>query len=556
MLMKPLDDKTQGKRSRISETRSLVAPTKGWYVGTPMASAPVGTCFQLENAFPELDYVRMRAGALEFARGMTGNVTTLMPWTNGAIRYLFAANAGKIYDVSAGGAVGAALVSGLDPNAIMSFVQFTGLGVQFLICANGINPLQLFNGSSWGTSPAITGLTGSQLSYIWTYRNVLYGIEANSLNVWYLATNAVGGPATIFPMSPFFCKGGKLVAGGAWEQLTSNGVMYNWVVVSSEGEVVTYTGSFAGGSDWTQSGYYKISRPLGQNCLMQAGGDLAILTEDGIIPLSTIQTSDQVALLNKAVTLPIAPAWRDAVIARAGLSGWQIIVWPLRSMAVVNLPKISAADKTQFVANARTGAWSRYVGWDANCWAVSGVGTGVSSLYYGTSDGRVMQAETGGQDDGSSYAMTVFTSYTDMSQTDVQTSGLGQAQSFGQGAFRKHLTMVRPRLQTNFAVTPKVTINVDFDVSIPTAPPPAAGPVTGITGAQWGVAKWGVDVWPTGSAGTSTSGGTFQYQNWIPVFADAQVIGLIIQIGVQSTVTPDIRLTATDVLYETGNVFG
>lgn len=548
--MKPLNDKTQGKRGKISETRTLSAPTGGWHVGSPMASAPVGTCFQLENAFPELDFIRMRGGSTVWATGMTGVVTALLPWTDGNTKLLFACNGGNIYDITAQGAVGAPLVSGLDPNAIMTYVQFTGLGIQYLLACNGVNPVQLFTGAVWTTAPAITGLTGNQLSYLWSFKNRLYGIEANSQNVWYLGLNAIGGPATIFPLAPFLSRGGKLLAGGTWAQLTANGITYNWAVVSSEGEVITYTGGSAATADWQQTGCYRVSRPLGVNCLLQAGGDLAIMTEDGIVSLASIQTQDQVALQNKAVTQQIGPAWRDAVISRAGLTGYQIIIWPLRSMVVVNMPQINAADRTQFIANGRTGAWCRYTGWDARSWAVSGVGLGLSVLYYGTSDGRVMKAEDGGMDDGKSYGMTVFTSYTDLGQLDI---GLP---SFGQASSRKKVTMVSPKIQTNFVINPKITINSDFDQAIPSAPAPAGGPVYSISGVKWNVAQWKVDVWPVGSGGVVGIGGIFQYKNWVPVFADAQAIGLITQVSVQSLVTPDIRLTSTDILYEQGNIFG
>ena len=120
-----------------------------------------------------------------------------------------------------------------------------------------------------------------------------------------------------------------------------------------------------------------------------------IMTEDGIVPMSKVQTLDQIALQNVAVTQPIQPEWIKAVIERTGLVGWQVTLWSLQSMAIINLPKSSTADRTQFVVNARTGAWARYSGWDANCFAVFN-----NSLFYGSSDGRVMQAETGSADDG------------------------------------------------------------------------------------------------------------------------------------------------------------
>src|SRR6266576_2709222 len=156
-MLQPLNDKTQGKKGQISQSRALYAPIKGWYVGSPMAGAPLGTAFLLENAFPEYDYVRARGGALQWATGMTGKIASLMPYTNGVVAYLFAYDgAGKIFDVSVQGAVGATKVTGLAVDPEVMYCQYSGTGPQTLIVANGVDPLQFFNGTTWSTSPAWT----------------------------------------------------------------------------------------------------------------------------------------------------------------------------------------------------------------------------------------------------------------------------------------------------------------------------------------------------------------------------------------------------------------
>jgi hypothetical protein len=543
MLMTALNDKTQGKRGRISDTRSLVAPIKGWWVGSPLAAAPPATAFLLENAFPELDYIRARSGAQQFATGMSGNVSTLMPYTNGVTVKMFAYNSGNIYDVSVAGSVGAPLVTGLNPGVIMSYVQYSGTGPQTLVCSNGIDPLQFYNGSTWSTGPAWTGLTGAQISYVWEYNQRLYGIENGTTNVWYPAVDAIGGAVTIFPLGPLLRYGGRLVAGGTWNQLTSNGIQYTWFVISSEGEVVMFTGAFPGDpSTWKQAGCYKVGRPLGQNCIQPAGADVALLTEDGIVALSQVLTLDQIALANEAVTRNIAPAFRDAVIARAGRTGWQMLLWPLRSMAIINMPQIGPPN-TQFISNARTGAWCRYTGWDAQCFAVYGLDP--SGLYFGTSDGRVMQAETGGQDDGKLYGVTIFFSYTDLSGQDVSFGGVAPS-SASQSVSRKHISMIRTRFQTNInALSPKVTINVEYDTAVPPLPSAATALATG---SNWNSAKWDTDVW----GGLTVS----HTQNWIPTYADASQLAPIIQLALNTPSTPDVRLTSVDVLFETGSIFG
>lgn len=515
-----------GKTVRLPTSKAtfLPSPTKGWYVGANLSDAPKGTAYILDNAFPQLDYVRMRGGSLPYATGMaSASVSSLIPYNSASASKFFAFCNGSIFDVSSGGAVGAAAVTGLNSTAFLEYMQFTNAGATWLMVVNGVDAAQLYNGAAWVTAPAITGLTGGNLAFVWPFKNRIYGLQAASLSVWYLASNAIGGAATQFDMTPNFKLGGYLVAGTSWAINATNGLYDLNVFISSEGEVSIWNGLNPADTAWTCLGTYKIAKPLGRRCLMKAGGDVAVMTEEGIVPLSKVMSLDQIALQNQAVTLPIAPAWRDAVIARQGITGWQIAVWPLQSMGIINLPKTNVGDKTQFVANMRTGAWGRYLGWDANCFGVYN-----NNLYYGTSDGRVMQAETGGQDDGANYTMTIFPSYNDL----------------GAPALTKHVKMVRPRLQSAYPVTPQITVKVDFDTTKP--PAPTASSATG-SGALWDSALWDVGLWPPALTDLS---------NWTDAEGFGSTISPVIQLTLSTTTTPDVRLTATEILYETGNPLG
>jgi len=589
MILKPLRSKTSD-RNQVSRIKSLPAPTKGWYVGENLAAPPEKTAYLLDNGFPQLDYVRARRGSQAWATGMPATlVESLMPFDNAATSRMFAACGTAIYDVSNTGAVGAAVVTGLT-SAQFQFVQFTGLGGSYLVAVNGSDSVQRFDGTAWNRTYVFTGNTTSGsanvasvsstaglvagqtvsgsgipdattilsvgtgtitlsanatatasgvtitayqsapittgtsaiFSNVYTFKSRLYFVEKNSLNIWYLPVNAIGGAATLFPMQGIFRRGGYIVACGDWSIDSTSGIYNGFVVVSSQGEVVLYNGTDPG--SWVLTGIYHISNPLGARCMMKAGGDLAIATEDGIVPMSKVQTLDQVALENVAITQPIAPAWRIAVDERMNLPGWQLTAWPRESMGIINLPKKDIGDRTQFIVNTRTGAWCRYTGWDANCFAVFG-----DLLFYGTSDGRVMQAEVGAADDGANYTWTVFPSF----------------DGFDGQPTRKQALQVRPFIQSSFAFTPTVTVNVDFDTTVPPAPSSVAAPSTG---ALWDSAKWDQDEWPADLT-------PFAY--WQTVTAYGQILSPIVQATFSTaSTTPDVRLTQIDVLYEGGNIMG
>ena len=149
-----------------------------------------------------------------------------------------------------------------------------------------------------------------------------------------------------------------------------------------------------------------------------------------------------------------------------------------------------------------------------------------------------MQAEVGGQDNLQPYTMTIFPSFTDLGKTDYGFPSLSQS------ADRKQIKMIRPRIQTNSQINPKITINVDFDITVPGNPPASAG---FLGAALWGTALWGVDVWPKNF---------FLLQDWRPGYGIGSTAAPIIAVTFQQTLLPDVRLTSTDILFEAGNLFG
>ena len=580
-------------RAPVSKAVRIPSPVKGWHVGADIADAPPGTAYILDNAFPQVDFIRVRGGATSYATGIPGSpvVSSLMVWTNGGTWKMFAGVPGAIYDVSNPGSVGAAAVSGLSGGSNFQGIQFKGLSGTYLIAVNGVDAPQVFNGSAWnqtysftgnlssgtntilsvssianlapgqvitgagipaGTTIAsaigttvtmsanatsngtgvsvkayqvspISGVTDSALSYVWSFKNRLYFIAASSMHVWYLGLDAIGGAATMLDLSSIFPLGGKLLCGAQWSVETSQGLWETCVFVTSMGEVAVYAGGWPGDSGWTLVGTYRISIPVGPNCLMKAGGDLAIMTQDGIISMSQAQTLDQAALQNVAITAPIGPAWVAAVQARLGLSGWSITPWPFQSMAIICLPKVNSNDFTQFVANTRTGAWCRYIGWDANSFAVMN-----NALYFGASSGNVMQAETGGLDNGVPYTVTVFPAFSEL----------------GAGVNRKDVKMVRPMVQANFVLNQQVTINTDFNLNLPV--PPSAS--SGVLGSSfWDSSLWDMAIWPPIM---------LQQSNWLGAFGYGSDISPIWQITVSSTATPNVQLSAIDVLAEIGSAIG
>src|SRR6185369_486578 len=125
-------------KTPTARTAQEASPVKGWMSQKNLADADPQSAVILRNLFPEADAVRVRRGCIRHASGMTGIVETLMPYTSASASKLFAAASGKIFDITAGGAVGTPALTGMTHDYWESVMFATPAG-QFLVIVNGAN---------------------------------------------------------------------------------------------------------------------------------------------------------------------------------------------------------------------------------------------------------------------------------------------------------------------------------------------------------------------------------------------------------------------------------
>lgn len=146
-----------------SRPATLPAPTGGWNSRDALGAMAPTDAIYLTNWRPGTSDVFLRTGYTNFATGMTGQVETLMSYAGGTTDKFFAVVGTSIYDVTAGGAVGAAVVTGLS-NARWQYTNISTAGGNFLIAFNGVDPGLRFNGTTWVSITLTTGKTISSLT--------------------------------------------------------------------------------------------------------------------------------------------------------------------------------------------------------------------------------------------------------------------------------------------------------------------------------------------------------------------------------------------------------
>jgi hypothetical protein len=400
-------------------------------------------------------------------------------------------------------------------------VQFTTSGGTFLRAVNGVDTPLVYDGATWGTSPALTGVTASTLSNVWSYKNRLFFVEKDTLNAWYLAVDSIGGALSKFPLGAVFKRGGSLMFGASWSLDSGSGLTEQCVFFSTEGEVAVYQGTNpADAAAWSLVGIYRIGKPRGPKAYIRAGGDLVIATDVGFIPLSVAVQRDIAALSPSAISYPIEEAWNDAVRDRIG--NWHCEVWPTKQMVVVAPPSPSSVSALMLVANARTGAWAPYTGWRPTCVAVFG-----DRMYFGSTDGRIIEAEVSGSDQGAPYTATMVPLFDPLKSPASRKTGL-QARS----------TVRAPN-----DVIVRLSLQRDFEISLPAPPDDSSVP----SGSVWGTGIWGTDVW-----GTSVEKST--YRKWQSVPGSGYALSVAAQITSGSASPPDIEYVQTDLTFDMGDI--
>ena len=531
-------------RSRINMGRqrghsyTMPAPVKGWNARDSLAAMKEDEASILDNWFPEQTYVRVRNGDADhtparvylqteagddiitedsekivYTHGIDGDVESLMEWSGPAADKMFAAVNGEIQNVTTSGEPPVPDYQSLTNDRWQS-VMFGNSAGNFLYMVNGADAPRYYDGTSF-TIPTITGtgLTATNLIHVNVFKRRVFFIENQKPWFWYFPVETVSGAIAKFDLAPLMRLGGALMAMGTWTIDGGQGPDDLAVFISTKGDAIVFQGTDPGDADnWSHVGTFTLAHPIGRRCVLQFGGELVLLTEDGLVPLSMFLPTSR-ARKDKAMTDMISGAFGTAHDSYEDTFGWQPIFHPDGDMIILNVPQ--SGDNVQFVQNATTKAWCRFTGWDAFCFGIMD-----NELYYGTTD-AVRKGDTGNQDSGGNISGDVRTAFS----------------YFRQPVQQKNLKLARPILETDGTPSIVMSANIDFELLEPTGTPTFT---TG-GGSEWDVAEWDVAAW---------AGEDSIKKDWQSIDGVGYAIALRFKTASQGT----LRWLATDFIYERGGL--
>ena len=581
---------------RTAVTASVASPIGGWNARDSIANMPPLDAVVLNNFWPTPTDVQLRLGYSQFSTGISGQVNSLMNYAGTSFQRLFAAAGTTIYDVSASTAVAVKTVS----DDKFQHINVSTSGGQYLVAVNGVDPVQLYDGTSWfsvastttaqtistitrggtgnltatvttaaphglltgnkitvagadpaqyngtfiitktgnstftytmATAPAsdattvgtytvlfaITGVDSSTFVHVNLFKNFIFFVQENSMSAWYLPVGQVAGAAEELNFGGIARMGGFLQAMGTWTIDAGQGADDYAVWVTNNGEALVYNGTNPDAAEtWALKGVWQLGQTFNRRCFLKWGGDLLLLTKQGLVPLAAALQSSR---LDPRVNLT------DKIfydISRAtnlyqNNFGWQINFFAAENMLIINIPATEGTQ--QYCMHTISKAWCSFSDIDAKCWELS-----YDTMYFG----------------GNGFVGRFWDSYSDNGNNinaEVQ-----QAYSyFDAPGQQKRFTMIRPIFQTDNGLPGiLVGINTDFDAqnSLGSVSFNAVSSTLGV----WDTALWDEDVWGGNLALTRL---------WQGVTGIGYSGGIIMKVASQGI---DVHWVSSDYVMERGGV--
>lgn len=350
-----------------------------------------------------------------------------------------------------------------------------GFAHRLYLC-NGVDNMQVYDGTTMADS-TFTGLALSDIINVSSYNERLYFIEKNSLSFWYGDVQAVGASAlTEYPLKYFMKKGGYLLFAGSWTNQTSQSSQDLFFVCSSEGEILFFGGQSPEDliTPWGIVARYVIGKPMGFRAFLRVNEDIWIITEQGIVPVSSLFTLDPTSSLD-VVSRKINPLISEFAYTQGISHMWHGIHWPLGRRVFVVIPT-SGTDTLLLVYSQNSKGWTTYK--LQNTGDACSIAVSDGDLYYGSASGKCFNGETGQNDNDEAIAY----------------NGRGAFNFFGSRGNYKRFADIRPLMLTAEGIEINLGIDTNFQRQ------QDLGTVVTTEGAStpWG-SPWGSD-WSAGEA--------------------------------------------------------
>jgi hypothetical protein len=472
---------------------TMPPPSGGLDLITPIDNMEPTSALELQNIFPGAGAPTVRLGYQQFCDlGVTSPIQFMheFPKQDGTAE-LIAAQGTKIYSISSTGVkTDVSKVGGYSSGKWNKEMFGNSQYGYYMYLANSYGDApQVYKGGGVaaaninatcrGGSVAIT-----ELCNVAAYRTRLYFVQRNTMTMWYDKTagavmTTAASTLDSYDFSGIFRRGGYLLFTGSYTNQSGVTSQDYFMAVSSEGEIVMYSGSSpdatasdAGGA-WNLVAHFIIGKPLGQKAFIRINQDIWIITQQGIVPVSALfQTDPEQALT--VVSYKINPLISQYATQVALSEMWTGFFYPAGRRVYIILPD-STSTATLLVYSIDSKSWTQFQLYTSEH---SIAACKYNNLpFYGSNRGVVYQGETG-------YADNVVSG---SAGEAITFAGRSAFSFYGSRGNYKAFKDIRPIIKAKRGLTLQLGLDTDFKrQSILTN---VTSPVSIFT--AWGV-RWGV----------------------------------------------------------------
>ena len=385
---------------------------------------------------------------------------------------------------------------------------------------------------TWAQTTGITGIDAENIVFVVVHKQRIWFALRNSSDAYYLDVGAIAGAATLFQFGNKFKRGGILQGLFSWTIDGGSGIDDYLVGVSSAGDVLPYQGAdpeAIGADEWQLRGVYYVGQIVGGvRCASEFGGDLHILSVQGITPLSQLLQGIGAPLSTEGIGAKTAYYLREDIKLYAGELGWGISYFPSISSMVLSTPVRNNGQFLQYVYDIPKNSFGWWRDIPMRC-CVEWKGT----PYIGTSDNRVliMDAEL------DNVKITPPVGVMQNGEA-IKFSSLFFFGDYESGGMFKRGVSVRPDFMSSDALSYRVKFSYDYNRT-------ELADTTSLSfegASRWDNALWDNAVW-TSNAQTNRQ-----------TLVGGSGMGRRLAIAVQGSAQADTFLQSYDVMWNTGGM--
>lgn len=511
-------------------------PFGGINASTPMGQLPPSDCIYAYNIFPSRFGMRMRPGYAKWCPPIPlGNgVKTIIPVNaalrGGSIDRMFACTNDGIYEITT---YQAAPIKRLDfPNkgtdaGWVSWHNFTDkVGPQYILICDLLNGYYTYNVETDTFAAGDLGtIDETTVCFVTVWKNRVWFAVRDSTRALYIkAVGTVGGTTEPFDFGSKFKYGGFLKGIYNWTADGGAGIDDHLVAISSQGDIAVYTGTDpATASEFQLRGvWYLGNTPRGRRFVLEEGGDLLLLSAEGLLSLS--QLTSGLAVEDERVfylTQKINSLLRTSFRQRENEWGYELNTLSRYSMVILATPTLVGERSIQWIYSYDTKGW--FFARDIPIYTIENWGTRV---FFGDRENNVW--ELTGTRDAVEYDVP-------LSGDPVEFSLLTSYQGYGNPATLKRVHLFRPYWIGAAIPTFGIEARYDFQIDESGTTPPFIPDV----GASWDASTWDAATW----------GGGYQVQQ-LPFGAVGA--GRYVAIAMRGTSSGDAALMGIDVVLDQG----